>query len=180
VVDDALGEEILYWACKQVDGNHKAGTYPRSAADALTMTGQSAAALWPYDGLRDDATESYSPPAPALVSRAMRKATLSPVHSDLNSLRDRLRAGHAIVLGLELWADFYAAHDGALDNPEAGDLLGAGHAVALVGFDDGTCELLLRNSWGESWGAAGHGRLPYAALAVVGRGAWVVDDDIGP
>ncbi len=41
---DDLGEEILYWLCKQVDGDSVAGTYPGSAAKALTDTGQSAAA----------------------------------------------------------------------------------------------------------------------------------------
>jgi hypothetical protein len=174
----ALGEEILYWACKQVDGDGASGTRPGSAAQALSGTGQSAAGLWPYDGERDDTAADYAPPAAALEPGEMRRASLLPTARDITNFRDLLRGGHAIVLGLELWAQFYEAHGGALPVPASADLLGEGHAVALVGFDDGAQELLLRNSWGETWGDGGHGRLPYRALAVVGLRAFIVEDDI--
>ena len=37
----------------------------------------------------------------------------------------------------------------------------AGHAVAIVGYDDSRRILLLRNSWGEQWGDQGHCWMPY-------------------
>lgn len=175
---DELGEEILYWACKQVDGNRVSGTCPESAAQALTTTGQSAAALWPYDGARDDTAAIYAPPAAALELAARRRATLHGTGLDLENLRALIAAGNAVVLGLEVWEEFYDAHGGALGVPVAANLLGDRHAVALVGFDDDAQVLLLRNSWGTTWGDVGHGWLPYAALAVVGRGAWVLEDDV--
>jgi hypothetical protein len=177
-LEAALGEELLYWACKELDGNHSPGTYPRSAAKALVDMGQSAAALWPYDTARWESDDTYAPPSGALEEDEMRHATLSATSTDLDNLRDILRAGTAIVLGLELWPQFYAAHGGALRTPSVTDLLGAAHAVALVGFDEDKQEFCLRNSWGESWGEEGHGRLPYAAMAVACRGAWIVVDDI--
>jgi hypothetical protein len=173
-----LGEEILYWACKQVDGEQESGTYPQSAAQALTETGQSAGNLWPYDGTRDDTSPTYAPPSQALKAPEMRRASISRTEADLENLRGLLRTAHAVVLALELWPQFYANHRGALIVPSASDLLGEGHAVALVGFDDQTEELLLRNSWGDSWGEDGNGRLPYAALTLVCRGAWVLEDEV--
>lgn len=175
---DNLGEEVLYWACKQVDDDQALGTSPQSAARALTATGQSAAELWPYDGGRDDTAANYVPPAVALEIAAMRRATLQGTAADLDSLRDLMRDAHAVVLGIELWPAFYDAHGGDLGVPVPADLLGDRHAVALVGFDDHAQQLLLRNSWGDTWGDAGHGRLPYAALPVVGQGAWTLEDDV--
>src|SRR2546423_878632 len=74
-----LSEELLYWACKQIDGDFRSGTRPESAARALRETGQPRAALWPYDGDRDDGNSSYQPPAEALVGSALRRGTLTPM-----------------------------------------------------------------------------------------------------
>jgi hypothetical protein len=173
-----LGEEILYWACKQIDGDTAAGSYPRSAAQALTDTGQSAGALWPYDGARDDTAAAYTPPSEALAAANMRRGTLRSVAREIDEIRELLRRAHALMMALELWRGFYAAHEGALELPAQADLLGVGHAVAVVGFDDDAQELLLRNSWGQTWGDGGYGRLPYAALRVVCRGVWRLEDDL--
>ncbi len=170
--DAPLGEELLYWACKQIDDDGLPGTYPESAALALSDPGQSDAALWPYDATRVESAADYAPPAAALAPDAARTAKLQRVPATLGVLGDLITAGHAVVLGLELWPAFYAAGAGDLDPPTSADLLGDGHAVALVGIDSDV--LTLRNSWGKSWGDAGHGRLPAAALPVVSRGAWVL------
>lgn len=175
-----LGEEILYWACKQVDGDRVPGTSPGSAASALISTGQSAAVLWPYDGDRNDAAADYTPTTAALEPGEMRRASLKGTVPDVDLLRDVLRGGQAVVLGLELWPQFYEAHGGKLGVPAPDDLLSENHAVALVGFDDGEQEFLLRNSWGETWGDGGHGRLPYAAIAVAGAVTFTVEDDTDP
>ena len=58
--------------------------------------------------------------------------------------------------------------------PVVGDKILGGHAVCAVGYDDtkiiknshhGVAEtigaLLIRNSWGTSWGNGGYGWLPY-------------------
>lgn len=175
---DTLGEELLYWRCKQHDGDHAPGTYPTSAGVALTDPGQSAAVLWPYDGARREHDSFYAPPPAALAAHALRRASLSATSAEVANLRERLRDGHAILLGLELWPGFYTPAGGDLPTPRAHELLGAAHAVVLAGFDEGRRMLLLRNSWGEGWGEAGYGRLYYDALALVGRGAWVVEDDL--
>jgi C1A family cysteine protease len=52
--------------------------------------------------------------------------------------------------------------------PGPKDRLEGGHAVMAVGYDDKrkigneTGALLIRNSWGKTWGDAGYGWLPYA------------------
>jgi len=56
---------------------------------------------------------------------------------------------------------------GEFPMPEPGQAPYGGHAVMAVGYDDGrridksVGALLIRNSWGTSWGAHGYGWLPY-------------------
>jgi len=61
-----------------------------------------------------------------------------------------------------------------LTTPDAGDLLGDGHAVAIVGYDDERGAMLIRNSWGPGWGYRGHAWLGYSALAIAGLDAWTI------
>jgi C1A family cysteine protease len=55
---------------------------------------------------------------------------------------------------------------------------GATHAVLVVGYiDGGTLDehFIIRNSWGQSWGDAGYGYLPYSYVRQLGVLAGLVD-----
>jgi C1A family cysteine protease len=67
-----------------------------------------------------------------------------------------------------------AGTSGKIPFPTAGEKIVGGHAIVAVGYDDNmkikntnpgavetTGALLIRNSWGGGWGAAGYGWLPY-------------------
>jgi C1A family cysteine protease len=173
-----LGEELLYWRCKKIDGDGADGTGPASAAQALLDPGQSAATLWPYDGQRDERNTTYEPPAGALETDAMRHGSLAATEASAANIGGLLGAGQAVVLGIDLWPQFFEGHGGELRAPATTELLGAPHAVTVVGFERAGEWLLIRNSWGEGWGEEGHARLPEAALEVAAIGAWIVEDDI--
>ncbi len=173
-----LGEELLYWRCKQIEGDVVEGTRASSVASALVNPGQSAAELWPYEGGRDAGAANYSPPAEALEEAVLRRASLSVTEASAKNIRSLLSSGQVVILGVRLWEQFFGNHGGDLAVPSAGELIEGGHAVAVVGFDKEGEWLLIRNSWGKSWGSEGHARLPEAALEVIELGAWVVEDDI--
>ena len=57
---------------------------------------------------------------------------------------------------------------GKIPYPAAGDKIIGGHAVVAAGYDDKMIiknsnpgALLIRNSWGKTWGEGGYGWLPY-------------------
>lgn len=173
-----LGEELLYWRCKQIDSDGEEGTQLSSVAQALDDPGQSAAFLWPYDADRNASASSYQPPPAALEAHAMRRASLSETEATLPNISVHLEGGKAVVLGIDLWPQFFQSHAGELVAPATSDLLGAPHAVTVVGFDSPNERLLIRNSWGQDWGREGHAQLPARALEVACLGAWIVADDI--
>jgi len=173
-----LGQELLYWRCKQIDEDGLEGTVPSSMASALLDPGQSAAALWPYDGARDESGAEFTPPAAALEASALRHASLRDTSASVERIRELLVDGQAVILGVRLWEQFFEDHRGELITPSSTELLPGGHAVAVVGFEEQAEWFLIRNSWGEDWGDRGHARLPEAALKEIALGAWVVEDDI--
>jgi hypothetical protein len=173
-----LSEEFLYWACKQVDGNPEAGTDPDTLRAALHNPGQPAAEIWAYDPDRDEQA-GYRPPVAALARDVLRRGRLATIACNGHAVKDAVRSGDVVILGLELWDGFFSAGIDVISPPEPRELIGDLHAVAVVGFDE--TGLLLRNSWGtDEWGDSGHGRLAEDALPVVGIGAWRVVDDIDP
>ena len=169
---------MLYWASKAHDGDPDPGTSPQAVAAALASEGQVSAQRWPYEIGRDDAAPAPATPDEAKDPTQARRATVRELPCDANRIQAALSAGQLVVLGLDLWPGFYAPAAGWLEAPAPTDLLGDGHAVAVVGFDDSERSLLLRNSWGSTWGSQGHARLSLDALRVAGLGAWTVEDDV--
>jgi hypothetical protein len=57
-----------------------------------------------------------------------------------------------------------SGNDGLIPFPDPQNINDAGHALVAVGYDDHRGKqgaLLVRNSWGPSWGQGGYGWLPY-------------------
>ncbi len=85
----------------------------------------------------------------------------------LDSVRSTLSKSIPCMFGFQVYESIKTATDGKIPFPSSGESVLGGHAVMACGFDDslkiGSCTgaLLIRNSWGESWGMKGYGWLPY-------------------
>ncbi len=66
--------------------------------------------------------------------------------------------------------------------PISDEELTEGHAVLVVGYEDGSVLgggfLILRNSWGLDWGEGGYGYLPFAYIELYEGEAWIVGQSI--
>lgn len=66
--------------------------------------------------------------------------------------------GHPVAVGLRITEGWWEVA-GSVPSPE-GAVVG-GHALCVVGYDNGRDALLIQNSWGTSWGAQGRAWIPY-------------------
>lgn len=177
-VREDLSEAALYWGCKQIDGDTGSGSEWTSAAAALERWGQPPEERWPYRG--DPDAETAPPPAGALDTAICRHARLRPVDASVEEIKRQLQQGRAVALGLWLSRGFFTPVRGHIPFDGSGDVLDEGHAVLVVGYEDGAAPgigvLIIRNSWGAGWGDGGYGYLPYAYLKT-GANAWVVEPE---
>ncbi len=78
------------------------------------------------------------------------------------------------MLGIQMSIAFLYPVDGHIALPSPDEMLDEGHAVLIVGYDDGASEWMVRNSWGAPWGEAGYGYLPYQYVEQYGGEAWIM------
>lgn len=178
VIED-LSEEVLYWGCKQIDGDGEPGSVFLSAAAALMQWGQPREELWPYNDNRDDTCLSYRPPNGALDATICFKAPMRRIAANIQNIKSWLSRRYTVALGIILYQSFYTPFQGTIPLPVSDEELTEGHAVLVVGYEDGSASgggfLILRNSWGLDWGERGYGYLPYAYIDLYGGEAWVVE-----
>jgi len=171
-VGEDLAEEAVYWGCKQVDGNWTTGTSFQSASAALPRWGQPVEATWPYDPRRPDGCP-YHPPVPP-GGADWHLARLRPVTTTSTEVRNLLAGSVPVALGITLYPSFFRpSRTGHIADPQPGDPKKGRHAVVAVGFDDG--EILIRNSWGPTWGVDGYGWITDSYLDGHATDVWAAD-----
>lgn len=156
------------------------GAWLRSAMGALTTFGVAPERYWPYDTTKFD----VEPPAFVYaLGQAYQAETfyrLDPAGTApadiLAVIKSHLQAGIPPMFGFTVYDSISQAQGtgkGRIPFPLAGDRVVGGHAIAAVGYDDALeikhaaastptrGALIIRNSWGTSWGDRGYGYLPY-------------------
>ena len=170
VAAEDLSEEALFWGCKLIDGNWDWGTRFESAAAALAATGQPPEAIWPYEPRRL-AGIPYNPPGAR--TDAWHTSGMGPALLDLASVRLEIDVGRPVVLGLTVFDSLYfPSAAGRIDVPAVRSPSRGRHAVLAVGYDADA--LLIRNSWGQSWGLDGYGWLSNGYAERHAHEGWVI------
>jgi C1A family cysteine protease len=88
-------------------------------------------------------------------------------NTNLNQLQGCLSEGYPFVFGFTVYESFESeavAKSGIMPMPGPKEKLLGGHAVVAVGYDSSKQAVIVRNSWGNSWGDKGYFYMPYAYI----------------
>lgn len=157
--------EPIWWRLREWGLAGERGTTMSAAAQALPHTGHCEARLWPYDDSLGFDTED--PPATA-GQPPWQVADLTPIrlaHDGVEEdIEDALTAAHPVLVVLEATPEFMTPEpDGFIPVPVVTVPAAGYHAVVVAGAWTDPVRgrvLLIRNSWGDYWGAGGYGLLP--------------------
>ncbi len=155
--------QFIYRAERVIEGTVRSdsGAQIRDGAKALAMVGVCAETEWPYDK-----AHFATKPPPKVYADAL-KNTISAYArvTTLDGIKASLADGKPVVFGFSVYDSFESdevARTGVMNLPVKGEKLLGGHAVLIVGYDDVSQRVIVRNSWGDQWGQAGYFTMPYA------------------
>lgn len=169
-----VSRNLLHW-------KGDTGAYLRTTMAALTLFGTPPEEYYPYVTANYDDEPSAFCYAFAQSYQAISYYRLDSLGTPKAELLQRIKTYLANGLPSMFGFTVYSSHtqasqanQGAIPYPTRGDRVEGGHAVAAVGYDDNrkikntnfggqetVGALLIRNSWGSSWGNGGYGWLPY-------------------
>ena len=130
------------------------GITARAASDALLKEGQPYESQWPYQNTTAGALALGSPPDTIQVFR--RELPLGSTSFD--QVCGLLDAGRPVLLGVRISESFYSPNTEGVVGEKSPDPDTGNHAMIAVGHGTtakGSC-VLVRNSWGSTWGLNGH------------------------
>jgi C1A family cysteine protease len=159
------------------------GAFIRSTMGALVLFGVPPEKYWPYT---DEPLDFDKEPNAFCYSFAENYKGIKYFRHDsqgasgkaiLDSVKSSLAANVPAMFGFTVYSSIdQAGRSGKIPFPCSNERVVGGHAIVAVGYDDklqiknAGCDvstkgaLLIRNSWGESWGDGGYGWLPYDYL----------------
>jgi C1A family cysteine protease len=156
------------------------GAYLRTTMGAMRLFGVPPEEYWPYIVAKFDVEPSSFLYSYAQNYQAIQYYRLDPYGTPkdvlLNRIKTCITAGLPSMFGFTVYNSIYQAKTtGKIPYPTHNEAVLGGHAVDAVGYDDGmkikntnlggvetTGALLIRNSWGTTWGPnGGYLWLPY-------------------
>lgn len=162
---EAMAPEAIWWACSKLGQTSADGMLLVDAGRALRLGGQPLLARWPWNPNLGVDTEDPPQKAGTPPWNVAELVILQLAHDGQeDGIENALEAGYPVVLNLELTQEFDdAASDGSINLPDIRNPPGDYHAVVIVGAasdNEHGRRFLIKNSWGDHWGAGGYGWLP--------------------
>jgi len=136
------------------------GSEIRTTIKALAAIGSPPEWIWPYDETKFD----IEPPPDAYAMAQSYKGLNYIKLTSLAQIKSFLKTKTPVAFGFTCYKSIDnpdVGNTGVIPTPKSGEPTVGGHAISAVGFDDNKGNVIIRNSWGTSWGDKGYGYLPY-------------------
>lgn len=172
--DAQLSPLFLYKTTRRLMGvKGDTGAWLRTTMGALTLFGTPPEKFWNY---RIEDFEKEPDAWLYAYAQSFQAVKYFRLDSDVNGqallqrIRSYLHRGYAMMFGFTVYSSIWDANaNGEIPFPSSGESVEGGHAIVAVGYNDNIHikgsqnygSLLIRNSWGTSWGDGGYGWLPY-------------------
>ena len=160
-------EYAFYQAQRRAGRAPNTGALLSSMLEALRKDGQPEEKGWPYLSATPADVASWAPPHE--IGKMFGRNGATATHS-INHVIQELDQGRPVIVLTMLSRAFYQRNPQGVVDPAPGEQPEPDrrHAVIAVGHGkvDGQRAVLVRNSWGPSWGDAGYG--------------WLTDQFLGP
>lgn len=118
--------------------------------------------IWAFD--ENKVTEKPSKEAYELAIKNKITHYTAIDNRNIDNIKGALAHGYPVVFGFTVYESFESeevAKTGILSMPKPDEQAVGGHAVLAVGYDDSKKAILVRNSWGPTWGLEGDFWMPY-------------------
>jgi C1A family cysteine protease len=154
---------MIYYGERSIEGDigQDGGAELRDGIKSLCQWGVCRETMWPYQ----DSLLLKAPTAGCYAEGAKHKISSYYSLDTLLQVKQCLASGYPVAFGFTVYASFEddsVAATGIMTMPTADDYIVGGHAVLAVGYDNKNQWLIVRNSWGPDWGAAGYFYMPYS------------------
>jgi C1A family cysteine protease len=153
---------FIYYNERALEGtvSSDSGAVIRDGIKVVNKDGVCPESLWPYD----IGVFAVKPPKRCYVAAVTDRAVQYLAIQTLGDLKDAVCSNLAVVFGFTVYESFQSpavAQTGVMPMPKPGEATVGGHAVMAVGYSDPKGQVIVRNSWGASWGDAGYFYMPY-------------------
>jgi len=153
---------FIYWNERDIEGttSSDSGAQIRDGIKSLAQWGDCKEGSWSYlpqNVFVKPTDVCYQEASSHKISTYMRLESLDDVKHCLNE-------GYPVSFGFTVFESFessYVSNTGIVPVPNLNEDVEGGHAVLAVGYDDSKQCLIVRNSWGPTWGDKGYFYLPY-------------------
>jgi len=172
-------EYAFYHAQRRAARSPDQGALLSAMLETLRLDGQPEEGGWPYLPATPTDIASWRPPANIGPLFARNGAASSRA---MAAIVGELDQGRPVILLLMLSLAFYNRRPDGVVDPAADEVPEPQrrHAVIAVGHGavDGQAAVLIRNSWGPSWGVEGHGWLTERFVGPRIFGAAVLKEEV--
>ena len=162
-IDLDISELYQYYYTRELEGRTQidSGAYIINAIKTPFVHGFTTEEMWPYIVTDFDDKPSITARTSAVwFKRFLNDNAYYEIYSTKDKLQQVLADGYPIVFGAKVNQNFLDLDKAWVEEPK-GDYKG-GHCMLIVGYFYLDTELfwIIRNSWGEDWGAKGYAFMP--------------------